>query len=330
MLVSLRNFHGIELEDFACCVARAALWIAEKQADADTAKVTQRVYQELPLTDYEGIVNANALRIDWNDVVPASEVDYIIGNPPFIGYSNLNNEQKADRSELFGRLGGTLDYVACWYKKASAYMTGTAIKAAFVSTNSICQGQQVSALWRPLFSSGLHIDYAYQTFVWNSEAPDGAHVHVVIIGFSMGSAQEDKTIYGPNGTFKTAANINAYLMPGPDKFIDKRPKPFAQSEMSRGGGAGDWGYLTLRQTNGTSCYQLTRRSQSGFDPSQWAPSSSTESPDTAFGFPELRYPSSVGSQNLFKIDSTQFECAARILRAPERGDTQIAPGYLTS
>lgn len=142
VLVSLRNFHGIELEDFACCVARTALWIAEKQADADTAKVTQRVYQELPLTDYEGIVNANALRIDWNDVVPADEVDYVLGNPPFIGYSNLNEEQKADRVDIFGKTGGVLDYVACWYRKAADYTRETQARCAFVSTNSICQGSR--------------------------------------------------------------------------------------------------------------------------------------------------------------------------------------------
>ena len=112
VLVSLKNFHGIELEDFACCVARTALWIAEKQADIDTAKVTRRVYQELPLKDYEGITNANALRVDWNEVVPASEVSYVIGNPPFIGYSNLTAGQKEDRSAIFGKAGG--GYSTTW------------------------------------------------------------------------------------------------------------------------------------------------------------------------------------------------------------------------
>lgn len=158
VLVNLKNFHGIELEDFACCVARTALWIAEKQADADTAKVTQRVYQELPLTDYEGIVNANALRIDWNDVVSADEVDYVLGNPPFIGSSRLEDAQKEDRKAIFGKSAGLLDYVACWHKKAAEYMDGHRVRCAFVSTNSICQGQQVEPLWKPLFDNGVHID----------------------------------------------------------------------------------------------------------------------------------------------------------------------------
>lgn len=149
VLVSLKNFHGIELEDFACCVARTALWIAEKQADTDTAKVTQRVYQELPLTDYEGIVNANALRIDWNDVVSADEVDYVLGNPPFIGSSRLEDAQKEDRTAIFDKSAGLLDYVACWHKKAAEYMDGHRVRCAFVSTNSICQGQQVEPLWKP-------------------------------------------------------------------------------------------------------------------------------------------------------------------------------------
>ena len=184
VLVNLKNFHGIELEDFACCVARTALWIAEKQADADTAKVTQRVYQELPLTDYEGIVNANALRIDWNDVVSADEVDYVLGNPPFIGSSRLEDAQKEDRKAIFGKSAGLLDYVACWHKKAAEYMDGHRVRCAFVSTNSICQGQQVEPLWKPLFDNGVHIDFAYKTFVWDSQASDKANVHVVIVGFS--------------------------------------------------------------------------------------------------------------------------------------------------
>ena len=185
--VTLANFHGIEINDFACCVARTALWIAEKQADMDTAKVVRRVYAELPLTDYGCIVQGNALHMDWNDVVPADECDYVIGNPPFIGYSNLTAGQKEDRANIFGKSGGVLDYVACWYRKATDYIRGHHARCAFVSTNSICQGQQVEPLWKPLFDEGVHIDFAHQTFVWNSEAIDEAHVHVVIVGFSGGT-----------------------------------------------------------------------------------------------------------------------------------------------
>lgn len=202
VLVNLKNFHGIELEDFACCVARTALWIAEKQADADTAKVTQRVYQELPLTDYEGIVNANALRIDWNDVVSADEVDYVLGNPPFIGSSRLEDAQKEDRKAIFGKSAGLLDYVACWHKKAAEYMDGHRVRCAFVSTNSICQGQQVEPLWKPLFDNGVHIDFAYKTFVWDSQASDKANVHVVIVGFSK-SPDMQPLLFSSTGATKS-------------------------------------------------------------------------------------------------------------------------------
>ena len=245
VLVSLANFHGIELEDFACCVARTALWIAEKQADADTAKVTRRVYEELPLKDYGGIVQANALRIDWNDVVDAAEVSYVIGNPPFIGYSNLTPEQKEDRAAIFGKGGGFLDYVACWYKKASAYTRGTHAHCAFVSTNSICQGIQVDLLWRPLFDDGVHIDFAHQTFVWNSQAVDEAHVHVVLVGFSREKVMP-KLLFDEGGAPREAGNVNAYLAPADNVFIVKRKKPLCDvPDMCAGFKPAEHGYLLL-------------------------------------------------------------------------------------
>ena len=247
VLVSLRNFHGIELEDFACCVARTALWIAEKQADMDTAKVTRRVYQELPLRDYEGITNANALRVDWNDAVPASEVSYVIGNPPFIGYSNLEEDQKQDRLVIFGKGGGFLDYVACWYKKAASYIQGTHARCAFVSTNSICQGVQVELLWKPLFEDGVNINFAYQSFVWNSQAVDEAHVHVVIVGFSREDAGP-RVLFASDGERREVGNINAYLAPAPCTFISKRKKPLCDvAEMSAGFKPAEHGYLLLSE-----------------------------------------------------------------------------------
>ena len=243
--VTLANFHGIEINDFACCVARTALWIAEKQADINTAKVVQRVYDELPLREYDTVRKGNALRMDWNDVVPADKCDYVLGNPPFIGYSNLTPSQKEDRSDVFGKTGGTLDYVACWYKKASDYMRGTHLRAAFVSTNSICQGQQVEPLWRPLFDDGIHIDFAYQTFVWNSEAEDEAHVHVVIVGFSRVDTGR-KVLFCGSGEATLVNNINGYLSAADNMFVVKRKAPLCSAPpMARGGGAGDWGNLTL-------------------------------------------------------------------------------------
>ena len=245
VLVNLKNFHGIELEDFACCVARTALWIAEKQADADTAKVTQRVYQELPLKDYEGIVNANALRIDWNDVVPADEVDYILGNPPFIGNARLEDSQKEDRANIFGKSAGSLDYVACWHKTASEYMAGHHIRCAFVSTNSICQGQQVEPLWKPLFENGVHIDFAYPTFEWDSQASDEAHVHVIIVGFSREHIKE-KVLFDREGTPKVVGNINGYLAPIKDMFVSRRSRPLCDVlPMVRGCQPTDDGNLLL-------------------------------------------------------------------------------------
>lgn len=246
VLVNLKNFHGIELEDFACCVARTALWIAEKQADADTAKVTQRVYQELPLTDYEGIVNANALRIDWNDVVEADGVDYVLGNPPFIGSSRLNDLQKEDRSAIFGRIAGTLDYVACWHKMAAEYAKGHQVRCAFVSTNSICQGQQVEPLWKPLFDDGVHIDFAYPTFEWDSQADDEAHVHVIIVGFSR-EHDNQKKLYSAESC-RPVSNINGYLMDAPSIFVSKRSTPLFSgiSPMVYGSKPCDGGFLQIK------------------------------------------------------------------------------------
>ena len=244
--VTLANFHGIEVNDFACCVARTALWIAEKQADINTAKVVKRVYDELPLREYGTIIHGNSLRVDWADACPAHRLSYIIGNPPFIGYSNLNDAQKADRADIFGKSGGVLDYVACWYKKAADFTRGTHVRCAFVSTNSICQGQQVEPLWKPLFDDGVEIDFAHKTFVWNSEATDEAHVHVVIVGFSREKIAK-KTIFDGDGARK-ADNISGYLSATPSLFIARRSSPICDApKMIRGCQPTDNGQLILDQ-----------------------------------------------------------------------------------
>lgn len=250
VLVSLRNFHGIELEDFACCVARTALWIAEKQADADTAKVTQRVYQELPLTDYEDIANANALRIDWNSVVTADEVDYVLGNPPFIGQSQRTDEQVDDLKLVWGRdYDGYLDYATCWYKKAADYLADARADFAFVSTNSICQGQPVPALFRPLFNAGWKISFAHRSFVWDSAADDEAHVHVVIVGFSKDTVEPIAYTYQREGrTAERPENLNGYLLDAPNFFVEKRMNPLFEdvSPMVIGGKPADGGYFQIK------------------------------------------------------------------------------------
>lgn len=244
--VTLANFHGIEVNDFACCVARTALWIAEKQADINTAKVVKRVYDELPLKEYGTIIHGNSLRVDWADAVPAADLDYIVGNPPFIGYSNLNDAQKRDRADIFGKSGGVLDYVACWYRKAADFTRGSHTRCAFVSTNSICQGQQVEPLWKPLFDDGVEIDFAHKTFVWNSEATDEAHVHVVIVGFSREKIAK-KTIFDGDGARK-ADNISGYLSATPSLFIARRSSPICDApKMIRGCQPTDNGQLILDQ-----------------------------------------------------------------------------------
>ena len=244
--VTLANFHGIEVNDFACCVARTALWIAEKQADISTAKVVKRVYDELPLKEYGTIIHGNSLRVDWAEAVPAADLDYIIGNPPFIGYSNLNAEQKADRVDIFGKTGGVLDYVACWYRKAADFTRGSHTRCAFVSTNSICQGQQVEPLWKPLFDDGVEIDFAHKTFVWNSEATDEAHVHVVIVGFSR-EATTPKVLFAGDSA-RLVDNISGYLSATPSMFVSRRSKPICDvPKMVRGCQPTDNGQLILTE-----------------------------------------------------------------------------------
>jgi hypothetical protein len=228
--VTLDHFHGIEINDYACCVARTALWIAEKQADADTRSIVLRLYDELPLTDYAGIVEGNALRMDWNDVVPASECDYVMGNPPFIGARNQSEGQKQELLDVFddSKNAGNIDYCGAWYITAARYTKGTHVRCALVSTNSICQGEQVANVWSPLHDLGIHIDFAHTTFRWDNQADDKAHVFCVIVGFSREDVTKElfvhKTPDSP-GELVTPRNINAYLKDAPDVFVWSRSRP---------------------------------------------------------------------------------------------------------
>lgn len=183
--VSIQQFYGIEINDFAAVVAKTALWIAESQMMKETAKIIEKELKFLPLHTYANIIEGNALRIDWESVVPKNELNYILGNPPFVGYAYQSKEQKDDLESVMKGFGKNIDYVAGWYYKAAQMMQGTQIKAALVSTNSITQGEQVAAIWKPMFEQfGMHFDFAYRTFRWDSEANIKAHVHCVIIGFS--------------------------------------------------------------------------------------------------------------------------------------------------
>ena len=223
--VGINQFYGIEINDFACTVAKTALWIAESQMVKKTEEIVKLNIEFLPLKNITNIVEGNALKIDWNDVISSNKLNYIMGNPPFVGARLMNDEQKADIFEIFKGWNniGNLDYVTGWYKKAADYIKNTNIYAAFVSTNSICQGEQVPLLWKPLFDEKIKINYAYRTFRWDSEASSKAHVHCIIVGFSY-IDKDVKKIY-ENDKMKIVKNINAYLLDAANIFIESRNKP---------------------------------------------------------------------------------------------------------
>ena len=249
--VNIRQFYGIEINDFAVVVAKTALWISEAQMMHETEKIIHKDLEFLPLRNYANIHEANALRIDWNDVVPKEQLDYIMGNPPFVGYSLQSKEQKDDILSVFVdekgkpyKTAGKIDYVAGWYYKTAQLIHNTNIRAALVSTNSITQGEQVAAIWKPLKELfGIHIDFACRTFRWDSEASLKAHVHCVIIGFS--NAYVPKVIYD-NDKPKVADNINAYLIDAPDVYVESRVKSLCNvPQMVYGNKPVDGGFLFL-------------------------------------------------------------------------------------
>lgn len=246
--VSIAQFYGIEINDFAVTVATTALWISEAQMLAETEKIIEFTDDFLPLKTYTNITEGNALRIEWESVVPKDKLSYIIGNPPFIGAYLMTKGQHEDLLELFGKKWknlGEMDYVTGWYKKASDLMKGTDIKAALVSTNSICQGEQVANIWKPLYDDGVHIDFAYRTFIWDSEASIKAHVHCIIVGFSH-SREKNKKILYESGKGRIVNNINAYLTDAPDVFIGSRSKPICDvPAIRKGNQPTDGGFLIL-------------------------------------------------------------------------------------
>lgn len=224
--VSISQFYGIEINDFAVTVAKTALWIAESQMMKETEKILLVPLEFLPLKTNAFIVEGNALRVDWESVVPKSKLNYIMGNPPFIGARLMGKDQKSDANAIFPgwKNAGNLDYVCCWYKKTSDMMQGTSVRSALVSTNSVSQGESVANLWKPLFDGGVHIDFAYRTFRWDSEAKIKAHVHCVIIGFSVAENSEPKKLFDGD-RYQVAENINGYLLDGENVFVESRSKP---------------------------------------------------------------------------------------------------------
>lgn len=245
--VSIGQFYGIEINDFAVTVAKTALWISESQMMKETEEIVNQQLEFFPLKSYANIVEGNALRIDWNDVISKQKLSYIMGNPPFVGARLMNKHQKEDVLSIFGNSWkniGNLDYVSCWYKKATDYIEDTSIRVALVSTNSICQGESVINLWKPLFKQGIHIDFAHTTFIWDSEAQQKAHVHCVIVGFSIATSFKDKIIYSLD-RYQKVKNINAYLIEAENVFIENRKKPICNvNEMLFGSMPNDGGHLS--------------------------------------------------------------------------------------
>ena len=233
--VSIQQFYGIEINDFAVAVATTALWISEAQMLRETERIIKHEIDFLPLKSFTNIHEGNALRMDWQSLVPAN-LNYIMGNPPFVGANMMNDEQRSDLRFIFGTKWkniGEMDYVTGWYMKASRLMEGTNTRAALVSTNSISQGEQVANLWKPIMADGLQINFAYRTFRWDSEATLKAHVHCIIVGFSYYD-NKDRVIFDNDKTIK-ADNINAYLMDAPDVFVESHSKPLCDVPAIRKG-----------------------------------------------------------------------------------------------
>ena len=246
--VSISQFYGIEINDFAVTVAKTALWIAESQMMKETEDVVLMSLDFLPLKTNANIVEGNALLIDWNKVVHKDKLSYIMGNPPFVGATMMTSTQKQEAVAIFGKikLSNSIDYVGAWYYQAAKLMEGTKIKCAFVSTNSITQGEQVAPLWRTLIEQyHLCIIFAYRTFIWSSEAKDKAAVHCVIIGFTAYNYPGEKTLFtGSQVAIVTC--INPYLLEAPNVLVENRAKPIcAVPPMLLGNKPSDGGNLIL-------------------------------------------------------------------------------------
>ena len=224
--VSIGQFYGIEINDFAVTVAKTALWIAESQMMKETEEIVRMQLDFLPLTSYANIVEGNALQADWEDIVPKEKLNYIMGNPPFVGARLMEKSQKDDMALVFGKLkgAGNLDYVSAWYKKAADLIHNTDIRVAFVSTNSITQGEQTAILWKPIMEGGIVVNFAWRTFKWESQSNDQAAVHCVIVGFGCAPGDNVKQLFLSEQVAHTVKNINAYLLDVPNIFVQNRSK----------------------------------------------------------------------------------------------------------
>lgn len=249
--VTIDQFYGIEINDFAVTVAKTALWIAESQMMKETEEIVHADLDFLPLKTNAYIAEGNALRMNWEDVVPKEKLNYIMGNPPFVGAMWSKGTQRRDIELVFPECEktGQIDYVAGWYAKAAKLIEKTKIRCALVSTNSICQGQQVGLIWEPLFTQfNMKFDFAYHTFRWDSEANLKAHVHCVIIGFSHKDVVTKKIIFSGDSYFE-AKHINGYLLDAADVFIKGSKKQISNMPlMHMGVMARDGGHLIMDET----------------------------------------------------------------------------------
>ena len=248
--VKISQLYGIEINDFAVSVANAALWIAESQMLEETMSIVYSNIDFLPIKSYSNIVEGNALRLNWEEIVPKDRLSYIIGNPPFLGARLMSSAQKEDMLHVFGKLRGVgnLDYVSAWYRKSAELIQDTTVEVALVSTNSITQGEQVAILWKNLMLDfEIIINFAYLPFVWNSEAKDKAKVHCVIIGFSKRDKKEKK-IFDSIGQANKVNQINGYLLEAENVFIENRSAPIENvCEIGIGNKPIDGGYYLFDQ-----------------------------------------------------------------------------------
>lgn len=248
--VDIHQFYGIEINDFAVSVATTALWIAEQQMLQETERIVSFAFDPLPLKSYHNIHEGNALRLDWSEVIAPERLNYIMGNPPFVGQKLQSEAQKEDLAFVFGEKHKglkMLDYVAGWYLKSAHMMDANSnIHAALVSTNSICQGESIQDLWDSLFKQGVQIDFAYRTFRWDSEADIKAHVHCVVVGLSKAQSKKEKILFLSDNQTVLASNINGYLIDAPSITITRNGKQICGApDMTKGAQLIDGGGFML-------------------------------------------------------------------------------------
>ena len=266
--VSIGQFYGIEINDFAVTVAKTALWIAESQMMKETEEIIHQNLEFLPLKSYANIVEGNALRIDWETVVPKDKLNYIMGNPPFVGSKFMSTEQRKDISNVYSNTKncGVIDYVSGWFYKAAEFIANSKIKVAYVSTNSITQGEQVAAVWKPLYEKfDIKIHFAYRTFKWGNEATEKALVYCIIVGFATYDTMP-KRIY-ENGSIKSVENINAYLVDAEEVFVESRTKPLCDiPQIGIGNKPIDGGYYLFTEEEKSEFIEIEPASEKYFRP----------------------------------------------------------------